>query len=126
METLVVDKKVKEIFTWAISESDYDNAVKMYKENTYDGEHEFVGNLRFGNVCFDFIVRPYDEAPMLTADMYVFGVDTGYATTEDGTPYSYEDGFDFNEPWMYELSFDEFKELAQKMAFDFFSIKQRR
>ena len=113
------------MFAWEMREDDYNAAVKMYKEKAYDGDLEFVGSLRFENVCFDFIVRPYDETPMLTADMYVFGVDTGYATTEDGTPYSYEDGFDFNEPWMYELDFNEFKELAQKMALDFYNIRQR-
>ena len=104
---------------WSINEMDFNRAKRMYKTKVFDSDFDFIGQLKFANICFDFIVRPYDDAPMLTADMYVFGIDSGYGKTEDGIPYSYEDGIDFDEPLVYELSLDEFKSLAFDVAIHF-------
>ncbi len=53
-----------------------------------------LGNVRVGETCFDFV--QIDNEDFFTVDCYVYGIDNGYATTEDGAPYDMYDGFCIN------------------------------
>lgn len=114
------EKEKNGMFKWTMPEDYFERVVSAYQEDNIDLVDECVGQLRFGEICFDCVVRGYDDRQTLTMDMYVYGVNHGdYAYAADGVPYSYEDGFDFHEDWIYDLSFETFKLVAQAMAYQY-------
>lgn len=59
-------------------------------------DDEFVGKVRCGELCFDVIIRNYDEyGYAFSFDCYVANEDTGYGYTIEGVPYDYADGTDY-------------------------------
>ena len=84
-----------------------------------------IGLVRTGDLCFDLIVAEDEnetaegcKATLLTLEynLYTGGIDTGYAysKTETGEeyPYDYTEGGDFGN--VFDMSFEEFKKLAEK------------
>ena len=60
---------------------------------------DYIGNIRVGKLCFDLVTRCHDtDQIILTFDLYVGGVDTGYGYSdryEKQYPYDYADGGNF-------------------------------
>lgn len=74
------------------SKEKFDEMIRNFANSKLSAD-ELIGQVRCGNLCFDVIVREYDEL-FLTFDLYVGGVDTGYGYSVliKDYPYDYADG----------------------------------
>lgn len=73
----------KEIKRWL-------KAVK--RERGIKRDFDFIADVRSGDLCFDFIVREYDEDDYrLFTDLYVSGdgIELGYGESETGKAYDF-------------------------------------
>ena len=83
---------------------------------------DYVGCVRVGDLCFDLVLRDYDRL-VLTFDMYVGGVDSGYGYSnkcEDTPfyPYDYADGWNWPDTCIH-LSYPGFKLFAEETFKDY-------
>ena len=104
-------------FDWSgLSSEDWVSYCASVENNTMY-EDTYIGCARVGELCFDLVTRLYEitEGIVLTYDLYVGGVDTGYGYSriEPDYPYDFADGSDFEDTCI-SLSYDGFKELAEK------------
>ena len=96
-------------FDWTgFSEYDF----KKYAKNP-DIFDDYIGCVRTGELCFDIVIRPYDEGPVLTYDLYVGGIDDNYGHGKDDYPYTYADGGGFDSSYK-EMSYEEFQKMAEQ------------
>lgn len=112
-------------FDWKdFTEKDFTNyCAKMKDDVEYDSE--YVGCVRVGDLCFDLLIRLNENGDqILTYDLYVGGVDTGYGYSninklnpdmhreEDDYPYDYVCGLDFASTCT-NMSYEYFKSYAE-------------
>ncbi len=72
----------------------------------------YYGAVHVGEICFDIVVRFYDEdIPTVTLDCYVGNENTGYGY-RNGIHYDYADGFDIKS---LPVSYNEFVKTAEIM-----------
>lgn len=58
-----------------------------------ENDGEYIGSIRAGRLCFDCVLRCYDNNNMsLDYDVYIGGVDSGYGYTIENYGYDYCDG----------------------------------
>ena len=85
-------------------------------ENSQCYPDDYIGAVRIGELCFDLVTRKYSEAEgiVLTYDLYVGGVDSGYGYSriEPDYPYDYAEGSDFEDSCI-SLSYEEFRQIAE-------------
>lgn len=82
-------------WTWANERDDKEikrwlKAVKRGEESK--GDFDFIADVRSGDLCFDLIVREYDEDDYrLSTDLYVSGdgIEPGYGERETGKAYDF-------------------------------------
>ena len=104
------------IFNWDnFTKEDFvDYCAKVENDQMY--EDTYIGCVRVGELCFDLVTRKYseEEGIVLTYDLYVGGVESGYGYSriEDGYPYDYAEGSDFDDTCI-SLSYEEFQLLAE-------------
>ena len=90
-----------------------DYCAKM-KNNTLHAD-DYVGAVRVGDLCFDLVLRSYDEGKslVLTYDLYVGGVDSGYGyNKKDDYPYDDAEGGDFNDTCI-SMTYEDFQKIAE-------------
>lgn len=65
-------------FNWnSFTEEDFVNyCATIENERMFD--NDFIGCVRIGDLCFDLIVREYNDEFVLDYDLYVGGFDDGY------------------------------------------------
>lgn len=102
-------------FDWSkFTQNDFaDYCTKMKNDLLY--ADDYIGAVRVGDLCFDLVLRTYDEGKslVLTYDLYVGGVDSGYGYSKiDDYPYDYAEGDDFQDTCI-SMTYDDFKELAE-------------
>lgn len=83
-----MEKKMVD-YTW-INENEIKQWLKI-KSSKSTKIHDYIGSIRIGTLCFDLLERQEDSKKYLYADLYVGGIDTGYAYGEDDYPYTYID-----------------------------------
>lgn len=107
-------------FDWReFTEKDFVNYCAMV-ENDQILDNDYVGCVRVGELCFDFVYRYDGEQETLDYDMYLGGVDTGYGYSKiDGTPYTEGGGGIFEDGLLIGLSYDEFKQTVEKTITNF-------
>ena len=101
---------------WFLMEREFENYKKHQQEfSDEDGEAEYIGSARVGNLCFDIL----NWGNRLWFDLYVGGVDSGYGYSYkqhyEEYPYDYADSCSFcwNKP-VQDMSIDDFmKELGE-------------
>ena len=104
------------IFDWSgLTQDDWtDYCAKMENGQAYPDD--YIGCVRVGELCFDLVTRQYDEVEgmVLTYDLYVGGIDSGYGYSrlEPDYPYDYAEGSDFEDSCI-ALSYQEFQLLAE-------------
>lgn len=104
-------------FDWsAFTETDF-VAYCAQIENDKLYADDYIGAVRVGELCFDFVLRTYDdERLVLTFDCYVGGIGGenayGYSRIEKGYPYEYAEGDDFDDTCI-SLTYAEFQQLAE-------------
>jgi len=103
------------IFDWSdfTAEDWVDYCAKVENDQMY--ADDFIGAVRVGELCFDFVTREYDAGKLvLTFDLYVGGIDSGYGYSriEDGYPYDYAEGSNFDDTCI-SLPYQEFQLLAE-------------
>ena len=125
-------------FDWRdFTEKDFDDYCEQIKSDVeYDGE--YVGCVRVGDLCFDLVIRLNENGDqILTYDLYVGGVDTGYGYSnpnkfnpdmyreEDDYPYDYVCGLDFSSTCT-NMSYDYFKVYAEAEFEHFIKVENER
>lgn len=104
-------------FDWSgFSKEDFANYCAQVENNQAFCD-EYIGNVRAGELCFDYVIRMYDWGTLvLTFDLYVGGIGGenayGYSRIEENYPYEYAEGDDFDDTCI-SLSYEEFKQLAE-------------
>ena len=101
-------------------------------------DNEYVGCVRVGDLCFDLLIRLNENVDqVLTYDLYVGGVDTGYGYSnpnkfntdiyreEDNYPYDYVCGLDFPRTCT-SMSYDYFKAYARAEFEHFIKVEDER
>ena len=85
-------------------------------ENSMEYADNYIGNVRVGELCFDLVLRDYEGngTLVLTYDLYVGGVDSGYGYSriDEGYPYDYAEGSDFDDTCI-SIPYDEFQKIAE-------------
>lgn len=120
-------------FNWTgLTEIDWAEYRVKY-ENGFILDGDYIGNCRIGDLCFDLITHLTDREDelLLTFDLYVGGVDTGYGysakelviagkyQTESDVPaakqypYDYADGEAFDDSCTY-MMYEDFKAMAEE------------
>lgn len=79
-------------FKWDLQPEFQRYKVNQHTYTNEEGDGEYVGSVRVGNLCFDII----DWGNHLWFDLYVGGVDTGYGYGADKYPYDYCDVASFS------------------------------
>lgn len=108
-------------FNWNIESKDWEEVkAKIKSENQY--ADDCIGLVRCGDLCFDLIVsEDENEKLYLEYNLYTGGIDTGYAysktETEEEYPYDYTEGGTFVNA--FDMSFEEFKTVAEKEMEDY-------
>ena len=103
-------------FDWSgMTREDWtDYCAKM--ENGQEYPDDYIGSVRIGELCFDLVTRQYSESEgiVLTYDLYVGGIDSGYGYSriDQNYPYDYAEGSDFEDTCI-SLSYEEFQLLAE-------------
>ncbi|MCC8045819.1 MAG: hypothetical protein LIP12_10020 [Clostridiales bacterium] len=98
--------------------------LKVNEPGKFSGTHHTweKGCIRAGELCFDVCIRSdIENHSILTFDMYVGGVDTGYGYKEDGVhgfPYDHADIGDFDENWI-NMDYSEFVSSAEEVMTEF-------
>lgn len=96
---------------------------RYFDENTYNemlkGKADYNGAVYVGDICIELIADSctvinniLNCKESIMYNFYVAHEDTGYGYKDDVLPYDYADGFDMEMP--HNLSYDEFKEEAEK------------
>lgn len=103
---------------WKFTEEDFDNCKRFAQD--LDNADYYVGAVRVGDLCFDFVLRQLENhTPLwLCYDLYVGGIDDGYGYGLNNYPYSFDDGDCFATS-IYDLSYEEFKSMAEKVLTDY-------
>ncbi len=95
-------------FKWNLLEgfAEYKRNQANYINGDEEGYGNYVGNVRFGNLCYDIV----EWGDHLWFDLYVGGVDTGYGYGVDDYPYDWCDlaGFPWND-YLANTSDEDFK-----------------
>lgn len=78
-------------------------------DENIEGSGEYIGNVRFGNLCYDII----DWGDHLWFELFVGGVDTGYGYGVDDYPYDFCDLAGFK--WSDNLSEVSDEELTREL-----------
>lgn len=107
-------------FSWnEFTENDFINyCTRMKNDMISDGD--YIGCVRVGDLCFDLVVREYNIGKrMLDYDLYVGGIDDGYSPIESDYPYSFDGGGTFENGIMVNLTYEEFKTIAEYAFEDF-------
>lgn len=102
-------------FNWNdFTENDFVNYCAKMENDMYFAD-DYVGAVRVGDLCFDLVLRLYDESEglVLTYDLYVGGVDSGYGYGKNDYPYDYAEGDDFKDSCI-SMTYDDFKEMAEE------------
>lgn len=102
-------------FNWDwFNESDFKKAKAKSPDPLY--ADDYVGAVRVGDLCFDFVLREFSGELTLTYDLYVGGVDEGYGTSriKESYPYTYADGGSFPTGWG-GMQYDRFCEMAESV-----------
>ncbi|MCC2255682.1 hypothetical protein LKD70_14905 [Ruminococcus sp. CLA-AA-H200] len=111
-------------FYWAsMTETDYtDYEAKMENGIVYSGD--YVGSVRIGNLAIDLhVYSPQQDGPIteddeayLTMEIYVGGVDTGYAYSKSGYPYDCVDDASYRfESALIGLTYQEFQTIIESV-----------
>lgn len=111
-------------FDWSnFTSEDFVNYCAMM-ENDQLYADDYVGCVRVGDLCFDLVLRCYDDENLvLTYDLYVGGMDTGYGYSNrcnetPDYPYDFAEGGDWFSTCIY-LSYEGFKLLAEESFKDY-------
>lgn len=91
--------------------------IKTYPYMKYENG-TYVGCCRIGNLCWDIVInkdRNNKKKSVLTAELFVGGVDRGYGKSEHGYP------FDYDDDGYYIMDIDADIEKMKEYAEDFFS-----
>lgn len=110
MEWTWEDKNNKEIKRWL-------KVVGRGKEEK--GNFDFIANVRSGELCFDLIVREYDENDYrLSTDLYVNGdgIKPGYGESNTGKAYDFfgNVGYCFKSAEFKNMNINEFKQFINE------------
>ena len=105
-------------FNWnGFTEEDFvDYCAKMENGQVY--VYDCVGCVTVGDLCFDLIVREYNDEFILDYDLYVGGVDDGYGYGKDNYPYTEAGGRNFEDS-MISMSYDDFVKQAEEAFTDY-------
>ena len=105
-------------FNWnGFTEEDFANYCATIKnEQMFD--NDFVGCVTVGDLCFDFVVREYDDRFVLDYDLYVGGIDDGYGYGKDNYPYIEAEGGSFADT-IISMNYDEFVKQAEELFTDY-------
>ena len=107
-------------FDWSeFTQKDFVNyCAKLENDTIIDGD--YIGCVRVGELCFDLVVRCYDNKLTLDYDLHIGGIDDGYGYSRvDGTPYTEDGGGTFVDGIMIDCCYDKFKEVAEGAFTDF-------
>lgn len=119
-------------FNWSIGSKEWEE-FKAKVRNKEQYADDCIGLVRTGDLCFDLIVAEDEndtaegcKATLLSLEynLYTGGIDTGYAysKTETGEdyPYDYTEGGAFEN--VFDMSFDEFKKLAESEMQEYITV----
>lgn len=102
-------------FDWSnFTEADYNKYIGKRMAKIFDS-HNYIGAVHIGDISIDLV--DCGEENLLVYDFYVAHEDTGYGCENGIIPYDYADGDGMDIP--YELSYDEFKNKAEKLFVDY-------
>lgn len=102
-------------FYWNdFTEQDFVNYCTKMENNMLYAD-DYIGAVRVGDLCFDLVLRSYDESKslILTYDLYIGGVDNGYGYgKKDNYPYDYAEGSDFEDTCI-SMTYKDFQKMAE-------------
>ena len=106
-------------FFWGNFGKEAFNECKLKAKNLQNAD-VYIGAVHVGDLCFDFLLRQYEEsAPLwLDYDLYVGGIDQGYGYGRSDYTYEYADGGGFGKEVL-ELSYEDFKNMAEKIMAEY-------
>ena len=109
-------------FSWEnFKEESFNVACDLLKEN--EGNEDYVGSVRIGDLCFDILTREYNDKLYLDYDLYVGGVDTGYGYSDD-YPYDYAGGGSFNKSCV-NMTYEEFRTYAEEVMAHYIKTEEK-
>lgn len=105
-------------FNWdGFIEEDFANyCATIENEKMFD--NDFIGCARIGDLCFDLVLREYNNEFVLDYDLYVGGVDDGYGYGKDNYPYTEGGGGTFEDS-LISMSYDDFVKQAEEAFTDY-------
>ena len=105
-------------FNWdGFIEEDFANyCATIENEKMFDNDS--VGCIRIGDLCFDLVLREYNNEFVLDYDLYVGGVDDGYGYGKDNYPYTEGGGGTFEDS-LISMSYDDFVKQAEEAFTDY-------
>lgn len=102
-------------FNWDnFTAEDFINYCALVENNEMEGDN-CIGNVIVGNLCFDLVTRDKENNELgLDYDLYVGGIDTGYAYSEKNHyPYDYQGGSGFADSCI-SMAYNDFKVYVEK------------
>ena len=81
-------------------------------------DNDFVGCVRIGDLCFDLVLREYNNEFVLDYDLYVGGIDDGYAYGKENYPYTEGGGGTFEDS-LISMSYEDFVKQAEEAFTDY-------
>lgn len=100
-------------FDWTgFTEEKFENLIT---NNPYD----YIGSVHVGDISIDLINHP--DINLMLFDFYVLNEDTGYGYTENNIPYDYAEGNEIELWKIHNISYEEFKEVAERYFKEFIS-----
>lgn len=87
-------------------------------ENEKMFDNDFIGCVRIGDLCFDLVLREYNNEFVLDYDLYVGGIDDGYAYGKENYPYTEGGGGTFEDS-LISMSYDDFVKQAEEAFTDY-------
>lgn len=105
-------------FNWdGFIEEDFANyCATIENEKMFD--NDFIGCARIGDLCFDLVLREYNNEFVLDYDLYVGGVDDGYGYGKENYPYTEGGGGTFEDS-LISMSYDDFVKQAEETFTDY-------
>ena len=87
-------------------------------ENEKMFDNEFIGCVRIGDLCFDLMIREYNDEFVLDYDLYVGGIDDGYGYGNENSPYTEGGGGSFEDS-LISMSYNDFVKQAEEAFTDY-------
>lgn len=105
-------------FNWdGFTEEDFANYCAII-ENEKMFDNDFVGCIRIGDLCFDLIIREYNDEFVLDYDLYVGGIDDGYGYGKENYPYTEGGGGSFEDS-LISMRYNDFVKQAEEAFTDY-------